>query len=492
MATYSKTGSVTYSVITDTHGYPNGYMTADINLGDDTPTTKDAYLGDMVVPFSNWLYVLGNHDMAYNGNQQKGIRFSTDTGHKVALIGFDSCKNFEEFEIPLAEIKEAAERMEALAPDWDILVATHIPLFDSAGQCGECWKGNRPVNTDELLKLLKAYRDHSTCTISGTTYSFKNQTGHVIGCFAGHVHNQIIYIKDNIYMETFYPNGGDYWDPFGSKHNCGLYQPAHNTIEINFTNKTVNGYSFVSEVDRFDVYKGEPPANYYSSQTLGWFKIHPSSSLGAYPKFMSDGTYLGYSSSASGGATENGTGVWNFYGSNNVTVNGTVQSVNFIGFSGDGLLCRMGTSSSSMQKIPNYQTATISFVSNGILWRFVNGKYQHDRAQNYKFMSSSGSYAVFDGQGYYLGWSNSAGGLLTGVRDSSTASRCFNFSTASIYENNVKVADATQIIWDTDGKLLSFLTTSGSYYYVKASSTVTFTANGRQWTFRNRAFVSVV
>ena len=296
-------------------------------------------------------------------------------------------------------------------------------------------------------------------------------------------------------METMTSNGAEEWTSEESKQNAAFYTPYEQYVGVNFTNKTVNGVSYISPVYATQYYDDFHIDTSCDKQqdSLGFLRFNSSSSL--YPKFCKDGTYIGYSAQSAGTAIENSSDAsWNLQ-SADLYINGNRHTVSRIRFGANGLL-RYYKEGSTFQEIPNYQTATVTFVppasDTPVQWTFQGGKYVHDRAENYKFKSSSSYYPVFDSRGFYMGWSNAAHGYLTGIRDTTTSSRTFQLDTTTVYQNgSVLASNAVEILFNPNGQLLSFKTSSGSYISVSTSTsaTVTFTAGGRTWTFTNRKLV---
>lgn len=259
--------------------------------------------------------VYGNHDVQYLGYVPKPQGDSDwiwrDTKNHVAAFGLNSCLNQHDFEIPLDEIQKLANKLYSLGPDWDIIILTYVPLFDGdPNVSGTCWTGTKPKNTDgfshpetALLPLLRAYHNHGIWN----NYNFTGRIGHVIGCFSGHVHNGLVYTRDGIYMEAFTTNGSETviptQQPGQGPYNAGLYSmwSYPTDIKINFTDKTVNGYSYVSpEYTYFCRYKTYPTDLAPANAAKGILELD-----GSYPKFQGDGTYLGYSSTPEGGSVKN-------------------------------------------------------------------------------------------------------------------------------------------------------------------------------------------
>lgn len=499
----AKTGSVIYGVIADTHGYPSGrrqrlstekYL---FDLGDNTMTSNLNYDNEPVEVIGNADMVLfGNHDTLQNGGQKKGLQIIRDVSNKVIIFGMDSCTaDSHHHSLVDSQITELAETLEGLADDWDVIVLTHVPLFEEDPNItGTCWSEERPEQSQDLINILKAYKNHSSCTWDGFAYNYTSKTGNVIGCFCGHVHNGFACAVDGIYMEAFTTNGAATQLPNESEDgdNAGMYTPGTMQISINFSTHRVNGEDYINPNPTFEAKYKSHPNNDIGQQAFG--RVFLGGDDGAYPKFLSDGTYLGWSNNASGSPAENRFTRWGI-GTNTITIGNRTVNATHIRWGSNGRL-RFYTADTRVRdtEIANHQNVNVEFVSNGFLWKFEDGKYKHDQAEQYKFKNSSSSYPVFDDRGYYVGWSNEAGGYLTGVRDSGTSSRTWELvdsGTTRLYQNGIHVAAVTQIRFDADGRLGSFIRSNGTTYS-NTTGTIEFMSSGVKWTFSGRLFQSAV
>ena len=502
----AKTGSVIYGVIADTHGYPWGRRekitsgqnaeTYLFDLGDNTMTNDIERDNESVEVIGDADMILfGNHDTLQNGGQLKGLQILEDNSHKVIIFGLDSCtENDHDFRLQENQIVQLAEKLETLGSDWDVIVLTHIPLFDGNDVTGTCWSEDAPTRTDDLLSILGAYHNHESCTYSGTSYNYSSKTGHVIGCFSGHVHNGFTGAVDGIYVEAFGTNGAETYLPSQATraYNAGHYIPDTMRISINFSEETVNGVDYTNPLSSFTVKYTSHPSNTLGAQAFGAILSRTGGS--SSPKFLSDGTYLGWGPTASSHATANEFSRWQI-DSGTITIGNSTRSATHVRWGSNGLL-RFYTTDPDIQdtEIPNYNNTSVVFVSNGVHWRFTNGKYEHPKAGLYKFKNSSSSYPAFDSEGYYVGWSDEAEGYLTGGLSSETSSRTWELvdsGTTRIYQNGVHVAAAVQVRFDTDGRLSGFIRSTGTIYS-DVSGTIEFMTNGVKWTFYNCLFQSAV
>lgn len=511
----SKTGisEYTFSVITDTHGYPLSSKEANFDLGDNTES-DDLFTLEPIDTTQADIIIYGNHDVAKLGNNAyKGLTTKAYYTPQIMVYGLDSCKSVNTFEIPndLAnnndQIMQIAEHLLTLGANWDVIVLTHVPLFDSNTpqfQPYTCWAGNTVQNADTLLQILKAYHTHTSYTYRNKTYDYSNKTGYVIGCFSGHTHCSIKCSKNGIYMESLVANGGTTFTKTAKIKDGGLYStnlhPAqiHITFNSNPALNKVNGEFYVNPIEQYTV-DDTPPSNYYGPEAKGWLKFKSNDS--AYPKFYPDsgfnnGIYLGWAGSASAGSLYNEFAGW---GTDDNTVlrieSGTnVQTITVDGvkFGANGLLKYYSYNSNTWLEIPN-NNANISFTSNNVKWRFVNGKYQFDKSKNYKLKTSSNAYPVFDADGRYLGWAYSPNAIMEGVRDSSTSSRSFSLvdtGTTRLYVDKTHVAAVINIIFNANGILTSFERNNGTYY-TNVSGLVEIIGGSAKWTFNNGLLTSI-
>ncbi len=530
----AKTGTVTYSVVTDTHNSPSGITSATFDLGDNTLAYEQGGPDPISYPNAK-LMVYGNHDVEYLGYvpkpQSDGDWIWRDSKNHVAAFGLNSCLDQHQFEIPLDEIQKLAYKLYSLGPDWDVIILTHVPLFDGDAEVsGTCWNGTKPVNTDglnypqtTLLPLLKAYHNHGIWN----NYNFSGRIGRVIGCFSGHVHNGLIYTLDGIYMEAFTTNGSETVIPTQQagqeSYNAGLYSMyAYPTdIKIDFTNKTVNGYSYVSPAPVYKcLYKTHPTDRTPANKAKGFLSLD-----GSYPKFKEDGTYLGYSSTPEGGPVKNPYStklgnLWNLGVNTSIYVNGTSRyTAKRLFFTGNGTLAYYyngNATDSSTQltstdfKTIDYRNNTVHFYANGFRWTFKNGKYVFDKTLSYNFSNNSSSYPAFDPAGYYIGWAGSRNGVVTSYRKNESedpngsATRSWQLGDGKgahfRVNGSLKLHPVTNIVFDGNGKLDHFYPEDYKVYTSDKQGdgldkTVTFiTEYGTQilkWTFKNRLFNKV-
>ena len=375
----AKTGSVIYGVIADTHGYPSGrrqrlstekYL---FDLGDNTMTSNLNYDNEPVEVIGNADMVLfGNHDTLQNGGQLKGLQILEDNSHKVIIFGLDSCTETDHvFCLQESQIVQLAEKLETLGSDWDVIVLTHIPLFErDSSITGTCWNDNTPENTSGLLNVLKAYQTHGTCVFNSSSYNYTSKTGNVIGCFCGHVHNGFACAVDGIYMEAFTTNGAATQLPNESSDgsNAGMYTPETMQISINFSTHHVNDEDYINPNPTFAAKYTSHPTNNIGQQAFG--RIFLGGDDGAYPKFLSDGTYLGWGNSASGGPTANRFSRWGI-DSNTITIGNNTVTASHVRWGSNGYMRFYATSSGNRDiEISNYQgsNTNVEFVSNGFLW----------------------------------------------------------------------------------------------------------------------------
>lgn len=494
----------TYTVVTDSHGYPFAMHGADFDLGDNTEAST-TYPTDIVHSTGALHMTLyGNHDVYARKKNNSGYTpyediFSINsTTYRVVFYGLDT--SFYDPEngmdgqhkasnlIPIDQIQEMADDLYQKANSnqtWYVIVLTHIPLFPGIGDYS--WPSEpaekQPINYNWVISLLKAYRDGGT--VLGHTFA---PGGNVIGCFCGHTHSNIQYASsnDHIYMESLQATGGATATSSQSIKDAGLYNRPSNSITINFTDRKVNGHTFDSPTI-------EPANVVYSNLTnsrknitSGMFKLDSNS----YPKFCTDGKYLGYSSSSESGCDYNYNSHWNV----NTTIycGNTVIPTTKILFSPDGKLSSCYTNG-NFEFIPNYSTANFHFVANGKRWEFSNGLYVFDKSKAYKFNNNSLYYPGFDADGRYLGWSNGPNKLLTGARDSTTSSRSFTLvstGTTRLYVNHIHVAAVINIIFDTNGILTSFERNNGTYY-TDVSGLVEIIGGSAKWIFNNGLLTSI-
>ena len=362
MSAINKTGVVRYNVTADTHNSPWGHRnsvngdTIHFDLGDNT---LGYHVGDLDYPETmsvqkdsngNSIALYGNHDTAVNDGKLKGLQTYEDQANKVIFFGLDcGTSDVNILKIPDQQINSMADRMSKLAPDWDVVVLTHAPLFPDFlnvkdWDCGHCWTrpGDYQVSAEKVVSLLKAFNSRN----SYGAYSFANATGYVIGCFAGHIHNPVKCIYQGIPMETFPTNGSDEWTKSkeGAFNNAGLYEPTLAYININFKDKTVNGTSYVgngekNEMKKVGDYHHAEDECLYMQEASCNFKMMESSN--ARPKFY-DGVYIGYSYSILDGTAFGRNGrldrYWPFGTMVNMNVGGSTITARSIWFDAKGLL----------------------------------------------------------------------------------------------------------------------------------------------------------
>ncbi len=167
---YTKGGSVTYSVIADTHNSAWGERVADFDLGDNTMAHTKCHLDAVDYP-NVMVRAYGNHDtekldgypqpgtnflLDQYGNRVKGKSnketydnyFWEDREHQVLIYALNSSLSQNHFHIPIDEIRDLANRLQRLKNNWDVIILTHVPLFDGDGYrkdgkaygiCGDAW-----------------------------------------------------------------------------------------------------------------------------------------------------------------------------------------------------------------------------------------------------------------------------------------------------------------------------------------------------------------
>ena len=487
MANYvSKTGTVEYTVITDTHGYVRGSLTADFDLGDNTTSGGSEHEPIQTTNVTKFA-ILGNHDVAQLMHQAgipvedtneettvplekewAGLKYYYDVDHKVLIMGLDSARTFHKYRIPSGQITEVAQRLSYLDEDWDVIILTHVPLFPAVSDVKECWGPDEQAKWDhsphtmksanDLLIVLAAFQAKSTATFDGFTYDYTTKSSNnVIGCFAGHIHNEVVYIASpivypeesitsatantKIYMETFRTNGAEEYTK-SRQHNAGMYDPVPSpcTISINFNNKTVNGASYVSpvigSVNNYAAF-GQSSGKEYGISATGIYKMQDNTTF--YPKFYG-GLCVGYSEEALGGATESGD---NHFTLGNVYVHGLNKYVRRIRFSANGKLRYYIEAGSSEQRtIPNYTSAQIRFLSdNGIKWQFSNGRFVSYTDTEFPWEITSRSGEIIGKNGYSIVFNDK--GLATSVKRYNViqsydpGDNWINVSTITVYHDPV-------------------------------------------------------
>ncbi len=400
--------TATYTVITDTHGYPWGPTTADFDLGDNTNATELFFKEAIHSTNATKMTLCGNHDVFVTNKNHGCLQTYYDDENKVIFFGLDTVDtdvSLTTIRVPQSQINQMATILNQLTTGWDVVVLSHIPVFPNPKSTSEWPFHNGAVsNYLEIIELLQDYKS------SGK--------GNVIGCFAGHVHNRLQCYYNGIYMETFNANGGDEYK-YSNCNNGGWYQPTINTININFQNKTVNTHSYTS-ISLTDPSADGPrdvSANVYGSAATGLYSMYQGGT--SYPKFY-QGRYVGYSYDSSTGADYRNTidGAWWYV--NNAYFHGLSKNVQYVRFDAAGELRYYSTNghdNTDFQEIPNYKNAHIVFdtvpcpsTSPGKTWTFINGLFEGVRSTP-SFSYKSG---VLPGQnGYSIEFNSN--GLATGI-----------------------------------------------------------------------------
>lgn len=427
MAAYNKSGVVRYYVTTDTHGYPWGFRngvdgtTVHFDLGDNT---AGWVAGDFDIPETMSveanIALRGNHDTATmgwnknsrdeNGAYRLKLQIYEDSAKEIIVFGLDSGNDdLNLMEIPDRQINEMAQRMSTLGENWDVIVLTHQPLFpgvipEKGWNLNPCWSKNESSLNNtvrNLFTLLQAFRRHQSYTApNGTTYNFSFSNGHVIGCFAGHIHNHVKCVYKGFPMEAFPTNGSDEWtvDPNrqGGYSNMGLYIPALSYINVNFDYNTVNGTRFdivgqsdeneIEEIIKPSTYYHDEDECYYIDKAAGYFKMQPNTT--AHPKFY-NGTYIGYTYSPLDGTVFGRNGhtdrFWPFGTTVTLRIGSSNVSARVLWFDTNGRLRyysnktdfndtdKSYSKKSQYTEITNYKSARVTFTANNIQWVFQNG-----------------------------------------------------------------------------------------------------------------------
>lgn len=420
--------TATYTVSTDTHGYPWGPLGADFDLGDNTNATATYFKEATHETFAKHIKLCGNHDVYATGKNYGKLQTYRDYDNKVIFFGLDTVdtdQSLETIRVPQDQIDEMQSIVNSLTTGWDIVVLSHIPLFPNPKSVSE-WPFHNVAagNYEKVLDILHGY-----------------QKGDVIGCFAGHVHNSLKCYYNGIYMETFNTNGCAEWSP----NNCGnqgWYQPQLNTIEIDFNSKMVNGFAYKNIVPREPVADTNGPStNKYGVNATGQYSMYKGGS--SYPKFY-QGRYMGYSyNSAKGAASPNNiSDAWWFV--NGVYFHGIGRYVRYVRFDARGELryySTTGHENDDFVEIPNYLSASIVFdtverpsTEAGYTWFFKNGLFQSVK-QSPTFSYKSGSllgkngYAItFNSNGVPTGLTHNGSPVTYGAGDN-----WINVYTMSIY-----------------------------------------------------------
>lgn len=430
MSYRNKKGTAVYTVITDTHGYTTGCLEADFDLGDNT-NTNPTMLEPIQHTRASKFALLGNHDVAQlmhekgmyvektdteitmpDGKEWCEMKVYADEENKILFLGLETSKSFHSYTVPERQITQMAQKMAWLPEDWDVAIMTHIPLFPPRTLSGDAWnekmekrwdriddslrgtendtRENRMRSPREILRILSAFQTKNQVEYKGVTYDYTQKTtNHVIGCFCGHIHNTLKcavsmcdfcgyteYTEQNrkkIYMEAFRTNGSADYTP-KNMANAGMYipDPSPCKIVIDFDSMTVNGTSYISPAISADYIVGKESAGHpFSVLAKGEYKLSEDSEV--YPKFY-EGKCIGWGFKPEGGATRYGDNIHDVHG---ISIEGIDVAVAKLRFSASGLLkYYVGTDSPKQKTIPNYDTATLCFVTdNNVKWHFEKGLF---------------------------------------------------------------------------------------------------------------------
>lgn len=224
-----------YYLVTDTHGYPWGMtyaQTIDFDLGDNTPSTNSSFPED-VHDTGAEMVLIGNHDTVVMSDDEIISHMNTVKEYraynradkdyeKVVFFGINNVRGFADYDITDAALTSLASKMENLPSDVNVVILSHIPLFERTTAMGESYssadEGNNNREQIELLMdLLNAFNDQdANFSFLNHSYDLSNG-GRVIGCFCGHVHNHIQCFYRGIYMEAFGTNGAAEWTSGGTR-----------------------------------------------------------------------------------------------------------------------------------------------------------------------------------------------------------------------------------------------------------------------------------
>ena len=445
-----KDGAVRYYVTTDTHGYAWGYRNStdcpiDFDLGDNTCYDKVVKLDPPeIMSVRSTIALRGNHDTCAlkrtteQLNNSQSLQIFRDTANKIVVYGLDSCtENIEKHCVPLKQIKAMADDMQNLDLDWDVIILSHVPLFDGNTSRYELlWPDNykKPANAEFVHSVMYAFTKRQSVTIDNTKYSFVGKNGNIIGCFAGHIHGHIkttieVAADCHIPAEVFTTNGAEEWSKDGQRHyNAGLYIPyGPPYINVNFATKTMNGIPFR---DTTKAFKTECSAEYhsenncfYKNNALGCFNFNRGTS-DYFPKFWNE-RYTGYSTSRRKGVdmhSNAGDGrYWVLDTVKEIKANdGSIVKAKYIWFNVNGLLRYVapaatgfnGYDSTKYKQIANYNTAaSIQLEAGGVIWQFVNGLLK-SVTPPYKsgvLQGKNGWVFYFDSQGKPYGMTQNGG-----------------------------------------------------------------------------------
>jgi len=430
MSYNNKKGTAVYTVIADTHGYTTGSLEADFDLGDNTTSNSTMHEPIQHTKASKFA-LLGNHDVAQlmheagmyvektdteitmpDGKEWCGLKVYADQEKKILFLGLESAKSFHSYTVPERQISLMAQKINGLPEDWDAVIMTHVPLFPPRTTSGGAWnekmekrcdriddslrgtdmdtRSNYMRSARDVVRILSAFQTRNTVEYKGVTYDFTSKTtNHIIGCFCGHIHNTLKcavslcdfcgyteYTEQNrkkIYMEAFRTNGSADYSPT-SMANAGMYipDPSPCKIEIDFDAMTVNGTSYISPAISADYIIGTTSAGHpFSVLAKGEYKLSEDAEI--YPKFY-NGKCIGWGMKPESGATRYGDNIHTVHG---ITVEGIDVSVEKLRFSASGLLkYYVGVDSPVQKTIPDYDTATIRFVTdNNVKWHFEKGLF---------------------------------------------------------------------------------------------------------------------
>ena len=419
-----------YYLVTDTHGYPWGMtydQAIDFDLGDNTPSTVDS-LKEEVHNTGAEMVLIGNHDTVVMEPSEITNRMNTVEEYRAykradkdyekgVFFGINNARGFNDYDITEAALTSLASKMENLPSGVNVAILSHIPLFKRTPDMGESYpvkeEGyNNWIHVNLLMDLLNAFNNQNA-NFSFLNHSYNlNNGGRVIGCFCGHVHNQIRCFYRGIFMESFGTNGAKEWKSSGHMGNPGLYQPTLKEININLTNHTVNTYNYIyhgsaAEAGTDNVVVGDGySGKAYGNEAIGPYtlqnKVKNSSVF--YPKFY-HGAYLGYSTGIAtpGVVTPNEACDGHYQLGGGVSISG-LGTVKYLRFDAEGLLRYYSTNTNSDEdyhEIPNYKSADIQFVYDGTNWGFKNGLLAYQAKYVAGTINGKNGYSIeFDSDGY--------------------------------------------------------------------------------------------
>ena len=417
-----------YYLVTDTHGFPWGMtynQSIDFDLGDNTPSTDESFK-EAVHDTNAEMVLIGNHDTVLMSTDEINSHMNTveeyraynmaDKGYeKVAFFGIKNARGFADYDISDTALTSLANKLEALPSDVNVVILSHIPLFERTNEMGESYPNkesgyNNWTKVNLLMELLNAFNDQDTSfTLLNHSYNLSNG-GRVIGCFCGHVHNHIRCFYRGIYMESFGTNGAAEWTKDGSRNNQALYQPTLKEIDINLNAHTINGNNYIytgtatgtTNVSVEDGYSGTD----YGDEAIGPYALQNQKNGNNnvyYPKFYK-GAYVGYSTGAPTlGVVSTNSNNGYFVLGDGVSITG-LGTVKRLRFDAEGLLRYYSTttnSNSAFIEIPNYKTANIQFVYDDINWGFVQGLLAYEAQYVSGTIYGKNGYSiVFNANGY--------------------------------------------------------------------------------------------